>query len=60
MTLNNDTVSDPDQLVDLILGDANSYGGTNYTVALEAVQKLMEDTWMTERYAVHEYMITLY
>ena len=49
MTLSNDTISDPDQLLDQILGSANSYGGTNYTVALETVQKQMEDTWVTER-----------
>ncbi|KIM19431.1 hypothetical protein M408DRAFT_31230 [Serendipita vermifera MAFF 305830] len=47
--LNNDTISDPDQLLALILGRSGDYGGTNYTVALEAVQKLMEDTWVTER-----------
>ncbi|KIM19859.1 hypothetical protein M408DRAFT_334238 [Serendipita vermifera MAFF 305830] len=47
--LNNDTVSDPDQLLALILGRSGDYGLTNYTVALEAVRKLMEDTWITER-----------
>ncbi|KIM22917.1 hypothetical protein M408DRAFT_332686 [Serendipita vermifera MAFF 305830] len=47
--LSDDTVSDPDQLLALILGGSNYYGGTNYTAALEAVQKLMEDTWVTER-----------
>ncbi|KIM22922.1 hypothetical protein M408DRAFT_331422 [Serendipita vermifera MAFF 305830] len=49
VTLSNDTVSDPDQLLALILGGKDASGGTNYTAALEAAQKLMEDTWVTER-----------
>jgi hypothetical protein len=49
VTLSNDTSSDPDQLLDLILNNANYYGGTNFTHAVETIQAQMENTWSTER-----------
>ncbi|CAG8553504.1 2166_t:CDS:2 [Acaulospora colombiana] len=49
VTISNDTSSDPDQLLDLILNNANYYGGTNFTRAIETIQQQMEDTWSTER-----------
>ncbi|PVF98362.1 hypothetical protein CPB86DRAFT_825740 [Serendipita vermifera] len=49
VTISNDTSSDPDQLLDLILSNANYYGGTNFTRAIETIQTQLENTWSTER-----------
>ncbi|PVF92927.1 hypothetical protein CPB86DRAFT_144289 [Serendipita vermifera] len=49
VTISNNTASDPDQLLNLILNNANAYGGTNFTHALETIQSEMEKTWATER-----------
>lgn len=50
--VSNDTTSSPDQLLDRILRAVNAYGGTNYTAALETVQRSMEVTWKAGRCAL--------
>jgi hypothetical protein len=46
--LTNDLTSDPDQLLDIVLGEEAS-GGTNFTAALRASQSVMLQNWSTER-----------
>jgi uncharacterized protein with von Willebrand factor type A (vWA) domain len=46
--LTNDFTSDPDQLLDIVLGEEAS-GGTNFTAALRASQSVMLQNWSTER-----------
>jgi hypothetical protein len=45
----NDTTSNPDELLDLILAKTSPWDGTNYTAGLETVHKQLEDMWVTER-----------
>jgi len=49
--LTNDLTSDPDQLLDIVLGEEAS-GGTNFTAALRASQSVMLQNWSTERVPV--------
>ena len=44
----NDFVSSPDQLLDLVLPH-EARGGTNYSSALTTTQSVMENNWSTER-----------
>lgn len=46
--LTNDLTSDPDQLLDIVLGEEAS-GGTNFSAALRASQSVMLQHWSTER-----------
>lgn len=46
--LTNDLTSDPDQLLDIVLGE-EAGGGTNFTAALRASQSVMVQNWSTER-----------
>jgi hypothetical protein len=50
--LANDTASNPDQLLDAVLRQNGGYGGTNFTHALQTIQREMERTWVTERYVL--------
>ncbi|KIM24947.1 hypothetical protein M408DRAFT_331430 [Serendipita vermifera MAFF 305830] len=50
--LTNDTISDPDRLLETILRQGGGHGGTNFTHALQTVQREMERTWATERYPI--------
>jgi hypothetical protein len=43
-----DLTSDPDQLLDIVLGEEAS-GGTNFSAALRASQSVMLQHWSTER-----------
>jgi len=45
----NDFISSPDQLLDLVL-PYEARGGTDYTSALTITQRIMEDNWSTERW----------
>jgi hypothetical protein len=43
---------DPDQLLEIVLAPKNGIGSsTNFTAALQMIQREMERTWVTERYA---------
>jgi hypothetical protein len=43
---------DPDQLLEIVLAPKNDIGSsTNFTAALQTIQREMEGTWVTERYA---------
>ena len=44
----NDFASTPDQLLDALLG-FDTDGGTNFTLAIQQAQAIMEQTWSTER-----------
>jgi hypothetical protein len=46
--LTNDLTSDPDQLLDIVLGEEAS-GGTNFSAALRASQSVMLQHWSKER-----------
>ena len=44
----NDFASTPDQLLDVLLGFGTT-GGTNFTLAIQQAQQVMEQNWSTER-----------
>ena len=44
----NDFASTPDQLLDTLLG-FGSHGGTNFSLAIQQAQAIMERSWSTER-----------
>jgi uncharacterized protein with von Willebrand factor type A (vWA) domain len=46
--LANDVTSNPNQLLNIILGE-EAGGGTNFTTALRAAQLVMLQHWSTER-----------
>ena len=46
----NDFTSSPDELLDIVL-DTEAEGGTNFAVALQAAQAVMEENWEKDRSA---------
>ena len=44
----NDFASSPDQLLGALLG-FDTHGGTNFTLAIQQAQVIMEQNWSTER-----------
>ena len=44
----NDFASTPDQLLDILLG-FGTRGGTNFTLAIQQAQAIMQQHWSTER-----------
>lgn len=48
MAVDNDFTSSPDELLELVL-PYGAGGGTNFNMALQEVQRCMEDNWSTER-----------
>lgn len=57
-TITNDFTSTPDQLLNTVLG-YQAGGGTDYNIALEGAQAVMENNWSTERYATASIFITV-
>ena len=55
--LTNDFTSTPDQLLGTVLSH-QADGGTNFTVALRAGRKVMEQNWSTERFVTFWLAIT--
>jgi len=45
----NDFASTPDQLLNILLGFEADDGGTNFGLAIQRTQVIMEQSWSTER-----------
>jgi hypothetical protein len=50
MVCDNDINSSPDELLDMLPSTANFQGGTNFTFALQLLQRQVENTWDADRY----------
>ncbi|KAF8548217.1 hypothetical protein OG21DRAFT_1449416 [Imleria badia] len=48
----NDFASTADQLLDVLLGFGPDDGGTNFSLAIQQTQAIMEQSWSTERFPV--------
>ncbi|KAG8834731.1 hypothetical protein FRC17_007455 [Serendipita sp. 399] len=48
----NDVGSTPDDLLAMVPPNANYYGGTDFSTALQTIKKEMTDSWSTDRYPV--------
>jgi hypothetical protein len=49
----NDSNSTPDELLRLLPRSANQMGGTNFTLALQLIQKQLKSSWDNDRYSSH-------